>query len=135
MSGPAARSAALAVAERNGLDAIVAARARAGTWTEQEADGLLADLIRGLRADLGAVDMSNITVADPEVSADPAVHPSVHPLAHRLEGRATVALSVPSLLPAELTGGEGWAAGTIDLVETETAWLVNRLNARRVPRP
>ena len=122
MSG-VARSAALAVAERNGLDAIVATRARAGTWTDGEADELLTDLVKGLRADLGGVDLSNITTADVEISMHPA------------GARATVALSVPSLLPTELTGGEGWAAGTIELVETATGWLVDRLNTRRVQRP
>lgn len=122
MSG-AARSAALAVAERNGLDALVAARARAGTWTDGEADVLLTDLVKGLRADFGGVDLSKIAIADPEVVTGPA------------GARATVALSVPSLLPTQLTGGEGWAAGTIDLIETSTGWLVDHLNARRVQRP
>ncbi len=119
----AARSAALAVAERNGLDAIVAARARAGTWTAAEADELLSDLIKGLRADLGAVDISQIAVAEPDVGRRP------------FGTRVTVALSVPSFLPASVTGGEGWSAGTIELVEADIGWLVDRLDARRVQRP
>ncbi len=120
---PAAKSASLAVAERNGLDALVAARARAGTWTDQEADNLLADLVRGLRADLASVEVADIIVGEPLVDG------------YVVGISVTVAMTVPSLLPDAVTGGEGWAAGTIDMVHTPTGWLVDRLNARRVWRP
>ena len=119
---PAARSTALMVAERNGLDALVAARARAGTWAPDEADALLGDLVRGLRADLADVELASIAVGD--ATMEPDGRGSV----------ATVLLSVPSLLPAVLTGGDAWAAGTIELVDTVDGWRVDRLRARRARR-
>ncbi len=120
---PAAKSASLAVAERNGLDVLVAARGRAGTWTDQEADNLLTDLVRGLRADLASVELADIIVGEPLVKGD------------FVGIGVTLAMTVPSLLPDDVTGGEGWAAGTIDLVLTPAGWLIDRLNARRVWQP
>ena len=68
---PMARQAAIAVAERNGHDALASARARAGTWTDEEADMLLGDLVKGLRFDFSAVDVASISVGDVSVAAGP----------------------------------------------------------------
>lgn len=126
MLSTAARSTGIALAERKGLDAVVAARARAGTWTEAEADELLTDLVRGLRTDLAAVELAEIIVGEPLLDGD--LSADDQPAGTRVK----VPMSVPSLLPPELTGGEGWAAGTIDMVRTPAGWFVDRLDARRV---
>lgn len=120
---PAARGAALSVAERNGLDPVAAARGRSETWSDAEKGALLADLVRGLRADLDAVDISCITVDSVEI------------LEHPTESRTVVTLSVPSLLPSTVTLGEGWAAGSIELVRIGPSWFVDRLRSRRIQRP
>ena len=119
---PMARRAAIAIAERNGHDVLASARARNGTWTPQEADQLLGDLVRGLRVDLAAVDPAAILVGEATTLVGPTGL------------MATVELTVPSLLPPALTGGDDWAAGHIELVETDAGWLVERLVSRRAQK-
>ena len=100
--GPAARDRVLESACRRGLDSVAAARARLGTWGTEEADQFLTALVRGLRVDLSGVDLELVHVVErPEVQSDGA-------LRFRLESTTS--------LPAILTGGANWSAGSLEAV-------------------
>ena len=106
------RHAALAVAERNGLDRVAAARARAATWTPAEADDLLTALVHGLRIDLSRVEISAIVVAGAS-AAQP-------------DGTRRVRLATPAPF------GDGWPAGVVTVSPAGASWQVDRLEPRAV---
>lgn len=114
--GPSAREHVLRSANRKGMDAVAAERARQGTWSAEESDQFLSSLVRGLRVDLSGVDLDQIHVVnDPETQADGCVR-------YRLEST--------TLLPVELTGGAHWAAGAVHLSLQDSVWRVLRLEPR-----
>ena len=107
-----ARRTVLRVATDRGMDDALAARLREGTATESERDEFLTDLVNGLRTELEGTDIDHL-----EYHADPAPE----------AGRSTVIMAAP--MPAGLSAG--LPVGSVELVEENGKWLVERL----LPRP
>lgn len=104
------RSVALAVAQANGLDRVVAGRIRDRLANPVELEDFLAQLLGGLRHDLRSVDVGEIRIGTCATAPDGAT--------------ATVELAVPSLLP----GTDSWPAGSIVLSDDGSGtWRVDRL--------
>ena len=104
------RSVALAVAQANGLDRVVAGRIRDRLANPVELEDFLMQLLGGLRHDLRSVDIGEIRVGPCTPAADDA--------------SARVELVVPSLLP----GTESWPAGSVVLSEDGSGtWRVDRI--------
>jgi hypothetical protein len=114
--GPDAREHVLRAANRKGMDAVAAERARLGTWSVEESDQFLSSLVRGLRVDLSGVDLDQIHVVD-----DAETQP---------DGSVRYRLESTTLLPVELTGGAHWAAGAVHLSLQDSVWRVLRLEPR-----
>ncbi len=104
------RSVALAVAQANGLDRVVAGRIRDRLANPVELEDFLAQLLGGLRHDLRSVDIGEIRLGACAPASDGAA----------LE----VELLVPSLLP----GTDSWPAGSIVVSDDGSGtWRVDRL--------
>lgn len=110
LSAPA-RLAVLDVATRRGMDALRSARLREGTAADAERDEFLADLLHGVRADLGDIDLDAVRcVAEPEEPAGAVVV--------RLDADVPAALGAP--VPV----------GTVELVsEPHLGWRVARVRS------
>lgn len=112
LSGPA-RIAVLEVATRRGMDVLLAARLREGTTAAHERDEFLADLLHGVRADLGDVDLDAVRCVEDPWDGEP-------------EGAAVVRLVQD--VPAEL--GPPVPVGVVELVvEPGVGWRVARVRA------
>lgn len=104
------QSVALAVAQANGLDRVVAGRIRDRLANPVELEDFLAQLLGGLRHDLRSVDIGEIRLGRCASAPDGAT--------------ATVELLVPSLLP----GTDSWPAGSVVLSDDGSGtWRVDRL--------
>lgn len=110
--GPDGRKTVLRVAVRNGMDEALSARLRDGTAGASETEEFLAELLNGLRADLAGNDLDNLEYTeDPEFEGDRV--------------RVLLTAPVPPLL-----GPVGLPVGSVELVEHEGAWQVERLTPR-----
>jgi hypothetical protein len=108
------RETVLRVAATRGMDPALASRLRDGTASGGERDEFLADLVNGLRADLAGNDLDSL-----EYAIDPA------PLE---PGRARVVII--ATLPEPLSAGGGLPVGSVELVDDDGRWRVERI----VPR-
>lgn len=106
-----ARAAVLDLATRRGMDALLAARLREGTTGADERDEFLSDLLHGVRADLGDIDLDGVRCVEGGWDEGPA-------------GTAVVHLVVD--VPPELGGPV--PVGIVELVaEQEAGWRVTRV--------
>ncbi|MDP9388978.1 MAG: hypothetical protein M3Q48_13955 [Actinomycetota bacterium] len=109
---PEGRKVVLRVAVNHGMDEALAARLREGTAGQAETDEFLTDLLGGLRADLAGNDLDTL-----EYSSDVDLEP----------GRARIVLTAP--VPPAL-GPVGLPVGSLELVDHEGEWRVERLTPR-----
>lgn len=107
---PSARVAVLEVANRRGMDTLLAARLREGTADFDERDDFLADLLHGLRAELAGADIDALRFVPG--GAGTTVQGSV--LVHLVAD-----------VPPEL--GDAVPVGRIELVIADGRWCVVRL--------
>ena len=103
------RDLVLRIAGRGGFDPAVMEPARRGTWSLEESDPFLANLVRGIRVDLSRVDMTAIEVSPAEPDDG---------------GRWRVAMFTPV---AFVTDVPGWPAGSVVVKRTDQGWRVDRL--------
>lgn len=111
--GSEGRTTVLRIAVNRGMSEALSARLRDGTTAQGEEHEFLTDLVNGLRADLAGTDLDSLIF---DVEPGP-----VEP------GRLHVMLSSP--VHANL-GVAGLPVGTIELVETDDGWRVERLLPR-----
>lgn len=108
------RRTVLRVGAMRGMDEALVARLRDGTAATAEREEFLSDLIKGLRADLAGNDLD-------------AVEAELDTTAETSPGTAKVTLVAP--LPAVLEL-PGLPVATVDLVDEEGEWRVERVIAR-----
>ncbi len=111
--GREGRSTVLRIAVTRGMDEALSARLRDGTTSSGEEHQFLTDLVNGLRADLAGTDLDGL---DYDIEPGPAE-----------PGRLHVMLSAP--VHANL-GVAGLPVGTLEMVEADGAWVVERLLPR-----
>lgn len=103
-----ARVAVLEVATRRGMDALLAARLRESTASDDERDAFLVDLLHGVRSDLGDIDLDAVRCSNDSWHEDQG-------------GRTVVQLLHD--VPTELGGPV--PVGAVDLVaEADGTWRV-----------
>lgn len=111
--GPEGRKTVLRIALERGMDDVAVGRIRDDTATHRARAEFLTDLINGLRADLLGTDLDAVEYElDPEPPGP---------------GQARVVLMAPL---AAILGG-GIPAGSVELVERDGRWVVERLVPRR----
>lgn len=107
------RRTVLRVGAARGMDEGLAARLRDGTAATGEQDEFLADLVKGLRADLAGSDLDALEAElDPDTSEP---------------GRARVVLVAP--LP-EVLNLPGLPVASVEMAEEDGGWRVDRLIPR-----
>ncbi len=110
--GPEGRKTVLRVAVKNGMDEALAARLRDGTAGSAESEEFLAELLNGLRADLAGNDLDTLEYGrDEDFEGD--------------QVRVLLTAPVPPLL-----GPVGLPVGSVELIEHEGEWRVERLTPR-----
>ena len=109
--GDEGRTTVLRVAATRGMDQSLATRLRDGTASAEEQEEFLGDLLNGLRADLAGNDLDTVKYeVDPEGTSP---------------GRARVKLL--AALPEPLAIGGDLPVGTVELVDENGGWRVDRL--------
>lgn len=112
------RLSVLAIAENRGMDSLLAARLREGTAGQDELDGFLTELIAGLREDLSAVDLEELSVRLDDRGVAVTGEVSMSP-------QLAVRVVLEALLPQALGGAV--PAGVLVLSCSGDRWLVDRL--------
>ncbi len=107
------RNHVLAAGSRGGLDSVLAERIRQGTSSEAEMDDFLYGLVRGLRVDLSGADLDQIELGPDTIS--------------NADNSVSVLLHTPAVFHEE-----PWLVGMINLSSVGDAWLVDRLDPRRI---
>ena len=115
--GPEGRRTVMRVAVAAGMDEALAGRLREGTAGNEEREEFLADLVNGLRADLTGAEVDTLSYELDTESAQP--------------GRARVVMMAP--MP-EILGGD-LPVGSVELIETDGRWVVERLVPLTRPTP
>jgi hypothetical protein len=110
--GPDGRRTVLRVAVRNGMDEALAARLRDGTASSGETEEFLGELMAGLRADLAGNELDTL-----EFGIDDAYEGEM--------ARVLLTAPVPPLL-----GPVGLPVGSVELVQHDGEWRVERLTPR-----